>query len=100
MQNVVVHLQNGDILEFAGELVSTSHREVFHDARRSTVFEYKLYRRAEGGYMLVLDSFEKIRARNFHLNFKTLQDARDYVAQDKGSENLLRELFGDIDDTM
>ena len=95
MQNVVVELQNGDILEFAGELVSSSQREVFHDARRSTVFEYRLYRRAEGGFTLVLDSFEKIRARNFHLAFKTLDDVRDYVKRDAGGEALARDLVGE-----
>lgn len=96
MQNVVVQLENGEFLEFAGELVSSASREVVHDGRRSTVFEYGLYRREEGGYLLALRSYEKIGARSFHLRFTSLSDARDYLARDKGSEALLVELFAGI----
>lgn len=86
-------MENGGTLEFAGELVSAASREVDHDLHRSTIFEYRLFRRADGEYLLVLDSFEKIRARHFHLRFTNLADARDYVSRDKGSELLVQELF-------
>ncbi|BBD07342.1 hypothetical protein [Desulfovibrio ferrophilus] len=94
MDNVKVQLENGDILEFSGELLSTASREVDHDARRSTVFEYRLFRRVDGEYLLVLDSYEKVRVRHFHLHFTALSDVQDYVSHDKGNEPLVRELFG------
>lgn len=94
MEKLTLTLENGDVLEFRGELVAEASREVALDVRRSTVFEYRLYRREDGEFLLVLDSFEKIRSRQFHLHFNTLDDARDYVLRDKGSEELVRELFG------
>lgn len=94
MEKLTLTMGNGEILEFRGELVARSSREVALDTRRSTVFEYRLYRREDGEFLLVLDSFEKIRSRQFHLHFNTLDDARDYVLRDKGSQELVRELFG------
>ncbi|MBU1002966.1 MAG: hypothetical protein KKE73_10635 [Proteobacteria bacterium] len=94
MKQVKVLLANGEPLEFTGELLDTASREVDHDLRRSTVFEYRLFRRADGEYLLVLDSFEKIKVRHFHLRFTSLADAKDYVSRDKGSERLVQELFG------
>lgn len=94
MEKLTLTLGNGEILEFRGELVAEASREVALDPCRSTVFEYRLYRREDGEFLLVLDSFEKIRSRQFHLHFHTLDDARDYVLRDKGSEKLVRDLFG------
>lgn len=94
MEHVVVCMDSGESLEFAGTLVAKASREVSRDGRRSTVFEYRLYRTAEGGLVLALDSFEKIRARSFFLRFNSLGDARDYIARDKDSEALAADLFG------
>ncbi|WP_461211078.1 hypothetical protein [Desulfocurvus sp. DL9XJH121] len=94
MQNVVVHMDNGDVLEFVGEMVATTTREVHHDGRRRSVCEYRLYRREDGGWQLVMESYEKISARQFNLRFTSREDARDYVARGKGGEDLVRELFG------
>lgn len=94
MERVIVRMDNGDVLEFTGTLVARSSREVARDGRRSTVFEYRLYRAQEGGFVLALDSFEKVRARSFYLCFNSRDDARDYVAGDNDGAALARELFG------
>jgi len=96
MEKLTLTMGNGDVVEFRGELLSRATREMVIDPNRSTVFEYRLYRRDDGEYFLALDSFEKIRSRQFHLHFTTLEDARDYVARDKGSEALIRELFAGL----
>jgi hypothetical protein len=98
MEHVVVSMDNGDVLEFSGTLVARSSREIARDGRRSTVFEYRLYRTEAGGYVLALDSFEKIRARSFFLRFNSRDDARDYVARDDGAAALTRDLFGPGED--
>lgn len=91
----MLHLENGDVLEFAGEVVSTATREVVRDGRCSTVYEYTLYEREDGTFILSLESYEKIRARSHRLNFRTLEDAKDYVRGDADGERLVRDLFSD-----
>ncbi len=93
MERVVVRMDSGDVLEFTGVLVARSSREVARDGRHSTVFEYRLYRTEAGGYVLALDSFEKVRARSFFLRFNSRDDARDYVSRDEGGAALARALF-------
>jgi hypothetical protein len=98
MQKIVLHLENGDVLEFAGKLVSKARREVVRDGRCSTVYEYTLYEREDGSFILSLESYEKIRARSHRLNFRRREDAKDYVLGDADGEQLVRELFGDPTD--
>jgi len=98
MKNVVVRMDNGDVLEFSGTLVASASREVHHDGLRSTVFEYRLYRTAENGFVLAMETYEKNRSRNFYLCFKSKQDAQDYLARDKDRSPLIQQLF-DPNDT-
>ncbi len=95
MEHVVVHLENGETHEFTGTLVAATSREVVHDGRRSTVFEYRLYRTTQNTFALTLDSYEKIRSRTFFLRFNSLADARDYLARDKDTTPLANQLATD-----
>lgn len=92
MERITVHMDNGDSLEFNGTLVATTTREVALDGRRSTVFEYRLYKTDQDTFVLALETYEKIRSRNFFLRFNTLKDARDYLARDKQTAPLATHL--------
>lgn len=96
MHTVVLHLENGDVLEFEGRVVSSACREIMHDGVRSTVHEYTLYERADGTLILSLESYEKIRSRSHRLHFKSLRDAQGYIAGDADGERLVREMFGHL----
>lgn len=92
MERIIVHMDNGDSLEFNGTLVATTTREVAQDGRRSTIFEYRLYKTDQDTFVLALETYEKIRNRNFFLRFNTLTDARDYLTRDKQTAHLANQL--------
>lgn len=94
MENVIVRMDTGDELEFTGTLLATASREVTHDGRRSTVFEYRLYRTSENTLVVALDTYEKIRARSFYLRFNTEADAKEYILGDPGGDAVVAKLFG------
>lgn len=95
MENVVIRMDNGDVLEFLGTQVASATREVVHDGRRSTVFEYRLFRTEEGALVLALETYEKVRARSFFLRFNAEADVRDYVRRDPGGEAVAAELLAE-----
>lgn len=91
----MVYSSRGQVTEFVGELVATATREKSWDEQRSTVFQYSLYRTAEDGYVLLLDTYEKISGKSFCLNFKSEDDVRSYIDED-GGKDVMRQLFGMI----
>jgi hypothetical protein len=97
MERFIVTLTSGRVVEFEGKLVARATREKPWDARRSTVFQYELYKTAEGRLVLVLETYEKIQGKSFVLNFNSPEDAKRYVGED-GDDEVVRQLFGkDVD---
>jgi len=92
MQRHVIHLDNGEVVEFTGELVAESHAETPKDPRTVAVDVLRVYRTDQGRYMLVMERSVKVRAKTFCLGFNSVDDVEDYVALDHTLREAAREL--------
>ena len=82
MQRHVIHLDNGEVAEFTGELVAESHVETPRDPRTVAVTVLRVYRTDQGRYMLVMERSVRTLGKSFCLGFNSLADVADYVGRD------------------
>ncbi len=92
MQRHVIHLDNGEVVEFTGELVAETQAETPRDPQTVAVDALRVYLTDEGRYVLVMDRALKVRSKTFCLSFNSVADVEDYVGLDESLQRAALEL--------
>ena len=92
MRRHVIHLDNGEVVEFTGELVAETQAETPKDPRTVAVDALSVYRTDEGRFVLVMERSLKVRSKTFCLNFNSVDDVEDYLGRDESLRPAAREL--------